>query len=58
MPGFILPIYDIIDDSPLFSRGFAEVYTGGFNAFMPHKVSEKRNVVAAFQEALCEAVAE
>ena len=58
MPGFLLPIYDIIDDSSLLGRGFAEINAGGFDAFVSHKVSEKRNVVAAFQEALCEAVAE
>ena len=58
MPGFFLPIYDIIDDSSLFGRGFAEIDAGSFDTFVPHKVGEKRNVVAAFQEALCKAVAE
>ena len=58
MPGFLLPIYDIIDDSSLLGRGFAEINAGSFDTFVSHKVSEKRNVVAAFQEALCKAVAE
>ena len=58
MPGFLLPVYDLINDGSLFSRGFAEINAGSFDTFMPHKVSEKGNVVAAFQEALCEAVTE
>ena len=58
MPGFFLPIYDIIDDSSLLGRGFSEINAGSFDTFVSHKVGEKRNVVAAFQEALCEAVAE
>ena len=58
MPGFFLPVYDLINDSPLFSRGFAEVYAGGFNTFMPHKVGEECDVIAALQEALCKAMAE
>ena len=58
MPGFLLPIYDLINDSPLLGRSFAEINAGGFNTFMPHKVSEECDVVAALQEALCEAVTE
>ena len=58
MPGFLLPVYDLINDSSLFGRGFAEINAGGFDTFMPHKVSEESNVVAAFQEALCKSVAE
>ena len=58
MPGFLLPIYDIIDDSSLLGRGFSEINAGSFNAFMPHKVGEESNVIAALQEALCKAVTE
>ena len=58
MPGFLLPVYDLINDSSLLGRGFAEINAGGFDTFVPHKVSEESNVVAAFQEALCEAVTE
>ena len=58
MPGFLLPVYDLINDSALLSRGFAEINASGFNAFMTHKVGEESNVVAALQEALCEAVTE
>lgn len=58
MPGFLLPVYDLINDSSLLGRGFAEINASGFNAFMTHKVGEESNVVAALQEALCEAVAE
>ena len=53
-----LPVYDLIDNGSLFGRGFAEVYAGGFNTFMPHKVGEECDVVAALQEALCKAVTE
>lgn len=58
MPGFLLPVYDLINDSSLLGRGFAEINASGFNAFMTHKVSEESDVVAAFQEALCKAVTE
>ena len=58
MPGFLLPIYDLINDSPLLGRSFAEINAGSFNAFMPHKVGEESNVIAALQEALCKAVTE
>ena len=58
MPGFLLPVYDLINDSSLLGRGFAEINASGFNAFMTHKVGEESNVVAALQEALCEAVTE
>ena len=58
MPGFLLPIYDLINDSPLLGRGFAKVYAGGFNTFMPHKVGEECDVIAALQETLCKAMAE
>lgn len=58
MPGFFLPVYDLINDGSLLGRGFAQINTGSFNALMPHKVSEESNVVAAIQEALCKAMAE
>ena len=58
MPGFLLPVYDLIHNGLLFGRGFTKVYAGGFNALVPHKVGETCNVVAAFQEALCKAVSE
>ncbi len=53
-----LPVYDFINDSSLFGRGFAEIDAGGFYTFMSHKVSKESDVVAALQEALCEAVTE
>ena len=58
MPGFLLPVYYIIDDSSLLGRGFAEINAGCFNTFVPHKISEECDVVAALQEALCKAVTE
>ena len=58
MPGFLLPVYDLIHNSSLFGRGFAEVYAGRFNAFMPHKVGEECDVIAALQKALCKAMTE
>lgn len=58
MPGFLLPVYDLIDDGSLLGRGFAEVNAGGFDTFVSHKVSEECDVVAALQEALCKAMAE
>ena len=58
MPGFVLPVYDLINDGSLLGRGFAEINAGGFNAFVPHKVGEECDVIAALQEALCKAMAE
>ena len=58
MPGFLLPVYDLIDDGSLLGRGFAEINAGGFDTFVSHKVSEESDVVTALQEALCKAVAE
>lgn len=58
MPGFFLPVYDLINDGLLLGRCFAEINAGGFNAFMPHKVGEECDVVATLQEALCKAMAE
>lgn len=53
-----LPIYHMIHYFSLFSRGFTEINAGGFDTFVSHKVSEESDVVAALQEALCEAVTE
>ena len=58
MPGFFLPVYDLINDGSLLGRSFAEINAGGFNAFVPHKVGKECNVIASLQEALCEAVTE
>ena len=53
-----LPVYDLIDDGSLLGRGFAEINAGGFDAFVSHEVGEESDVIAALQEALCEAVTE
>ena len=53
-----LPVYDFINDSSLFGRGFAEINAGGFDAFVAHKISEECDVIATLQEALCKAVTE
>ena len=58
MPGFLLPVYDLINDGSLLGRGFAEINAGGFDTFVSHKVGEECDVIAALQEALCEAVTE
>ena len=58
MPGFLLPVYDLINDGSLFGRGFAEINAGGFDDFVSHEVGEESDVIAALQEALCEAVTE
>ena len=41
---FPLPVYDRIYDFTLFSGSFSEINTGGFNAFMSHKIS--RNAIS------------
>ena len=58
MPGFLLPVYDLINDGSLLGRGFAEINAGGFDTFVSHKVGEKSDVIAALQEALCKTMAE
>ena len=58
MPGFLLPVYDLIYNSSLLGRCFAEINAGGFDTFVSHKVSEECDVVAALQETLCKAVTE
>ena len=58
MPGFLLPVYDLINDGSLLGRGFAEINAGGFDTFVSHKVGEESDVVAALQKALCKAMAE
>ena len=45
MPGFVLPVYDFINDGSLFSRGFTEVNAGGFNAGMAQDVRQLCNVL-------------
>ena len=50
MPGFLLPVYDLINDSSLFSRGFAEVYAGGFNALVPHSSEDIRQLTNEVME--------
>ena len=54
----ILPVNYLIHNCPLFSRGLAKVDSCCLDTLMPHQISQKRNIVAAFQEALCEAVTE
>ena len=53
-----LPMYDFVNDGPLFGRGFAEIDAGCFNTLMSHKVCKECDVIATIQETLCEAVAE
>ena len=58
MPGSLLPVYDLIDDSSLLGRSFAEINAGGFDTFVPHKVGKECDVIAALQKALCKAMTE
>ena len=51
MPGFLLPVYDLIDDGLLLGRGFAEINAGGFDAIESHEVVEESEDIAALQEA-------
>ena len=52
MPGFHLPVYDLINDGSLFGRSFAEINAGGFDTFVSHKIGEESNVVAAVKAKL------
>ena len=55
---FLLPIYDCINDFSLLCSCFPKVNTGGFDAFMPHEISQKRYIITAIQEALGKSVTE
>ena len=55
---FLLPIYDCINNFSLLCSRFSEVNTGGFDAFMPHEISQKRNIITAIQKALSKPMAE
>ena len=55
---FPLPVYNCIYDFALFSGCFTEINAGSFNAFMSHKISQERYIIAAFQETFCESVPE
>ena len=58
VPGLLLPVYDLINDSPVLGGSVAERNAGGFDAFVAHKISEECDVIATLQEALCKAVTE
>ena len=53
---FLLPIYDCINDFSLFCSCFPKVDAGGFDAFMPHEISQERYVITAIKEALGKSV--
>lgn len=53
-----LPVYDIINDGTLFSRGLAQVDTGGLYAFVTHEVRKECNVIAPLKKTLCKAMSE
>ena len=54
----LLPSYNFVYKSLLFTGGATQIYTGGFDAFMPHKVSKQSNIIVLFKKILCIAVAE
>ena len=47
---WLLPSDHLIDNFLLFGRASSEVYSGGFDAFMSHQVSQKRYVIEFFEE--------
>ena len=53
-----LPINNAVHDLTLFRGGLAEINASCFNALMPHKVCEKRYIVATIKKALGKAVTE
>lgn len=55
---FLLPIYDCINNFSLFCSCFSEVNTGSFDAFMSHKISQERYIIATVKEALGKPVTE
>ena len=55
---FLLPIYDCINNFSLFCGCFSEVNTGGFDAFMPHKIRKKRYIITAIKKTLSKPVTE
>ena len=53
---FLLPIYDCINDFSLFCSCCPKVDAGGFDAFMPHEISQERYIITAIKEALGKSV--
>lgn len=54
----MLPIYYGVYNFTLFCSCFSEIYTSSFDAFVPHKVSKKRYIVATLQKAFGKSVPE
>ena len=54
----VLPVDHVIHNRPLFRGRLAEIDARGLDAFMPHEIGKKSNIVAALQKALCETVPE
>ena len=55
---FFLPIYDCINNFSLFCSCFSEVNAGSFDAFMSHKISQKRYIIAAVKKTFSKSMAE
>lgn len=54
----LLPCYNFIYKRLLFAGSTAQIYTGGFDTFMPHKVGKQSNIIVLFKKILCVAVSE
>ena len=57
-PSVLSPSDDFINNSLLLEAALSQVNTGGFDAFVTHKVSQKSNVVVFVKKVLGETMAE
>ena len=58
MDFYCLPRHHFIYYLPLLGSRAAQVDTRSFDAFVPHKVSKKGDVIELVEEVLCKAMAE
>ena len=54
----LLPCYNFIYKSLLFTGSSTEINAGRFNAFMPHQIGKQSNIIILFKKILCISMAE
>ncbi len=55
---FLLPCDNFVYKRLLLAGSSAEIYTGGFNTFMSHKISKQSDIIILFEKILCIAMTE
>ena len=55
---YFLPVNNFVYDFTLLCSSLSQIDSCGFNALMPHKISQKRDIIAPLQETFGKAMAE